>query len=114
MRRRGRRDRASDTAALVALLRALPEPRLVRVLDAVGADLRAPGTHQPTGKRIPARLCGHCQEGYVRCRLLWSEDHEWEEPKPRPADLDDDAEQCCPEPVLNMAGACSSCGTVIG
>lgn len=111
---RRRRTMPHSPAELVTALRALPEAALVGVLDQVGAVLREPGTHEQARPR-PTRLCGYCREPYVRCRALWADDHEWEGPTvQQPAvELDDEAEQCCPTPTLDVSGACSMCGTVV-
>ena len=111
----GARRDAALTAAVIALLRTLTGDQLLTVLTAVDAQLRTalPGD---TSARRP-RLCGVCREPYPRCRALWADDHEWEEPPkpgPRPGlDQADEAETCCPATALDVSGGCTSCGTVV-
>lgn len=64
-----------QTAALVDLLKSLPEKQLVDVLDKVGATIDVP----KGGRRSEA--CGICGRVYPVCRKLYEDDHAFERPR---------------------------------
>lgn len=69
---------ARQDAALIALLKALPEARLARIL----AELVPEVTPQRIEAATDPRRCGICGRGYVGCRKAdVNGDHEWT-PKP--------------------------------
>lgn len=70
--------RKALTAAVVALLQALPDDQLGDVLTA----LNTKGVVKvETPKDRPHRPCGVCGKSYPVCRRMWADDHEYEAPR---------------------------------
>lgn len=63
-----------QTAALVALLQALPPLQLESVLDGLGVP---PARQQAVTGRKETRVCKVCGRAYPKCRELWTGDHEF-------------------------------------
>ncbi len=68
------------------LLEALPPERLEAILTELGIPPEKAAERKPDTRR-----CSICSNGYVRCRAIWENDHEWTPnrpaPAPRPPDL---------------------------
>lgn len=69
--------KAAQTAAVIALLQSLEDQQLEDVLT--GLNTKGVVVMHTPSKR-PARPCGICHEYYLKCRRLWSSDHEFEGP----------------------------------
>lgn len=71
---------ARQTAALVALLQALPDEQLDAILDGLGIH---PARREAVGRKPDTRRCTTCGLGWYKCTTTWASDHEFN-PHPAP------------------------------
>jgi hypothetical protein len=62
------------------LLEALPPERLEAILTELGIP-----PEKIAEPKKDTRRCFICSNGYVRCRAIWENDHQWTPEKPAPA-----------------------------
>lgn len=70
--------RKALTAALTAVLQALPEEQLQDVLT--GLNTKGVVVMETPSAR-PHRPCGVCGLSYPQCRRRWADDHDYEAPE---------------------------------